>query len=472
VSVIDISVSPASSTPAARPSSVSGAGAVFRILPDGASDILWESREDTPYDVAIEPGGTLLVSTGGKGKIFRLSGDLSQAALVARVNAQQATTLFAGRNGQMLVATSNPGRLMQLSSTRAPRGTYTSDVRDAATVAAWGTIAWRASAAAGGTLEIATRSGNTRLPDEAWSDWSPAYASPDGSQIVSPRARYLQWRAVLGAGRADAPLLTSVTAAYLPRNTRPKVASVTVHPPGTVFQRPFPTGEPDLAGFDGETPARRAAVQAAGANTGQGLGRRAYEKGLLTVVWRAEDDNRDELTYEVQYRQEGQAAWKTLRSGLSDAILVWDTSSVPDGRYVVRVRASDAPSNASASTLVGALESSLFDVDNAPPTIAVTGTRRDAARVILTFDVRDQQSAVQKVDYSLDGERWQVVYPRDGIADSPYERFELTLEGEAASRGVILRATDALNNVANARGEPPAAAGAGAAAVAGASGRR
>ncbi len=458
VTVGDVSVTtPSSNTQAARSAGGASAGAVLRIAPDGGSDVLWESRDDAPYDLAVEPGGTLLVATGGKGKVFRLSGDLSQATLVARANAQQATALLPGPNGQMLVASSNPGRLMRLSPARATRGTYPSEVRDAGTVAAWGTIAWRSAAAPGGTLEIATRSGNTRTPDDAWSDWSTPYTNANGSPIASPRARYLQWRAVMTAGRAEAPMLTSVTSAYLPRNTRPKVASVTVHPPGTVFQRPFPTGEPELAGFDGETPDRRAALLAAGANTGQGLGRRAYEKGLITFVWRAEDENRDELTYEVQYRAEGQIAWKTLRKSLSDAILVWDTSSVPDGRYVVRVLASDAPSNSPATALVGSLESNLFDVDNAPPTITVTSSRRETARVILTFDVRDPQSSVQKVDYSLDGDRWQPVYPKDGIADSPFEQFELTLEGEAAARGVILRATDALNNVANTRGEPPAA---------------
>jgi hypothetical protein len=73
--------------------------------------------------------------------------------------------------------------------------------------------------------------------------------------------------------------------------------------------------------------------------------------------------------------------------------------------------------------------------------------------------VRDEHSAVQKADYSLDGDRWQTIYPKDGIADSRFEQFELTLEGEAAVRGVILRATDALNNVASTRGEAAPASG-------------
>ena len=71
--------------------------------------------------------------------------------------------------------------------------------------------------------------------------------------------------------------------------------------------------------------------------------------------------------------------------------------------------------------------------------------------------MRDEYSAIQRADYSLDGDKWQTIYPKDGIADSRAEQFELVLEGEAAARGVIVRAADALNNVASARGEAPTA---------------
>jgi sugar lactone lactonase YvrE len=453
VAIAESPVSPAQpmTTPArAAPST----GALFRILPDGASDLIWESREDLPYDVAFEPGGTLLVATGNKGKIYRLSGDPLQPTLVARVNAQQVTSLQPEREGRMIVATSNPGRLLRLSAARADRGTYTSDVRDAQTVAMWGTIKWQ-EGSTGGRVEISTRSGNTRTPDETWSDWTAPYSDRDGSPITSPRARYLQWRAVLVASRGESPYLTSVTAAYLPRNLRPRVTSITIHPPGTVFQRPFPT-DPEIAGFEGDLPEKRAAA-VGGPGSSPSLGRRTYQKGLLTIVWRAEDDNRDELIYDVLYRREGETAWKALKRGMTEAILVWDTSSVPNGRYFVRVVAADTPSNSPTTTLSGAMESTSFDIDNTPPAITVTAVRREGSRVTIAFDVRDTNSAVQKADYSLDGDRWQTIYPRDGIADSRFEQFELVLDGEAGARGVILRAADALNNVASARGEAPTA---------------
>jgi len=72
----------------------------------------------------------------------------------------------------------------------------------------------------------------------------------------------------------------------------------------------------------------------------------------------------------------------------------------------------------------------------------------------VAFEVRDDMSAVQRVDYSLDGDRWNPVYPKDGIADSRVEQFELTIT-EDTGHGIVLRAADALNNVTSARGDAP-----------------
>src|SRR5207245_2997897 len=134
---------------------------------------------------------------------------------------------------------------------------------------------------------VFTRSGNTEVPDDTWSVWSAAYANSDGSPITSPKARYLQWRVVL-EGNGDGPILTSVTAAYLQRNLRPQVRSITVYPPGIVFQKPFTSGDPELAGFDDQTtPERKLAASAMssqqGASGSPSLGRRTYPKGLETL---------------------------------------------------------------------------------------------------------------------------------------------------------------------------------------------
>jgi hypothetical protein len=453
IAVIDLPVTPqAPPTPAPRPDSRNPTGAVYRILPDGLWDQLWESRDDAPYDVAVDADGALIVSTGGNGKIFRLSGEPMRPTLLTSVTAQQATTIHRTA-ARTLIATANPGQLLMLSAGRAERGTYDSEVKDARMVATWGSISWRSSTPTATSVEVRTRSGNTKTPDEAWSPWSAPYTNANGSSITSPKARYLQWRAVL-TGKGESPILTSVTAAYLQRNVRPEVDSVTVHPPGVVFQKPFSTGEAEIAGFDDDPVEKR--MTGTNGNAPQGptpaLGRRTYEKGLQTFVWKASDENGDELSFDVLYRREGETAWKTLKSGTTESILVWDTATAPNGSYVVKVVASDHKSNAADTTLKGERESTSFDVDNSPPAVALGAPRREAGVIVIPVDIRDSDSAITRVEYSIDAQRWQSAFPQDGILDGRYEQCLLRFDPAVAGRTLVIRATDSMNNVGSGEG--------------------
>jgi hypothetical protein len=293
------------------------------------------------------------------------------------------------------------------------------------------------------------------LPDDTWSAWSEPYRNADGQQIQSPKARYLQWQAVL-TGKEASPVLTSVTAAYLQRNLRPRVTSITVYPAGNVFQKPYSTGEAEIAGFDDGWPDTRPSptvLAAAGQSSmgGSPLGRRIYQKGLQAFTWKAEDDNDDKLQYDVLYRRQDETGWKSLKRALTDPLFVWDTTSVPDGTYILRIVASDAPSNPQGLVLTGYADSATFDVDNTPPTIRVTGIRREAGRTTISFEVADSQSVVQRVDYSPDAGRWQPVSPKDGLCDSRVEQFELVVDGDGA--GIVIRAMDAMGNATTARAE-------------------
>jgi hypothetical protein len=433
----------------------SGKGAVFRIHADGGWDQVWTSAEDAPYDVAIDESGALLVATGSKGKVYRVSGEPAQTTLLARATAQQVTTIVGDGSRGLLLATANPAKVFRLSARPATTGTYESEVRDAESLATWGAISWRGTAPTGTEVRLYTRSGNTQSADDTWSPWSAAYLNPDGEQITSPKARYLQWKIELTGTANQSPVVTSVTAAYLQRNLRPEIATITIHPPGVVFQKPFSTGEAEIAGFDGSATDRRTGQTASvPAGSAPPLGRRGYQKGLQTFIWKAQDTNDDDLAYDVFYRREGEITWKALKRNLSDPLFVWDTTSVPNGTYVVKIVASDAPANPPGAALVAERESSTFDIDNTPPTITILGTTRTNGRTAVRFTVRDLDSAVQRVEYALDAERWRPIYPKDGIADSRLEEFELTLETDTADKAIILRAVDAMNNVATGRAEP------------------
>ena len=67
----------------------------------------------------------------------------------------------------------------------------------------------------------------------------------------------------------------------------------------------------------------------------------------------------------------------------------------------------------------------------------------------LNVRVHDAQSAIQKVEYSLGGGPWRLVYPVDGLADSPDERYEIPLAADADAGRIVIRATDVMQNVAS-----------------------
>jgi len=456
VAIVDVTTTAAVTTSTGSSDRRLARGAVYRIAPDGLWDQLWESREDAPYDLLFDAEGRVVVGTGNKGKIYRLEGNPLRPTLLARAGAQQVTSLHKDARGRIYYATANPGKVYRLSSDRAPEGTAESEPLDAQMVSTWGAISWRGTTPAGSRIQLFTRSGNTETPDDAWSTWSTPYTASQGSPIVSPKARFLQWRAVL-SGKAESPQLTSISAAYLPRNMPPDVRSITVHPPGIVFQKPFSTGDPDLAGFENQTTPERSLTQAAmtaqGAGSAPALGRRTYQQGLQTLIWRADDLNGDQLSFDVQYRREGDPMWKVLQAGVTDSILVWDTATMPNGTYFVKVVASDAPSNSPNTAMAGELDSVAFEVDNQPPTIGAITARATGGRIVVSFEVRDDHSPIQRAEYSEDGQAWRALFPRDGIADSRQEQYELAVAGTLGPRGLSLRVTDAMNNVGTAQVE-------------------
>ena len=155
------------------------------------------------------------------------------------------------------------------------------------------------------------------------------------------------------------------------------------------------------------------------------------------------------------YRREGETEWTPLRRGLTDPILVWDTTTVPNGTYFAKVVASDAASNPAGTALTGELDSSAFEIDNTPPAILVQSVRIEGSRTLVVFEVKDDHSPIQRVESSEDGVQWRGVFPKDGIADSKDEQYELAINGELTERGLILRASDSMNNVATLHVDPP-----------------
>jgi hypothetical protein len=430
------------STGSASASTPSGRSQLFRIEANGTWEAIWNSS-DVVYDVAAQSDGSVLVATGPEGRLFKID-RTRDVSLLTGVDAKQVTRFATATPANTLVgfATANPGRVVAVGSGVQSPATYLSSVRDTKSVSTWGLIRWDAT----GPVSLYSRSGNTATPDDSWSEWAGPYTSSEGAAVTSPAARFVQWRAVFTtAGSAKPAALTSVTLAYLARNSRPVVSAITVHPPGVVFQRPFANDEGAIAGLDDQIANARRPPGDSGP-TPPAPTRRMFQKGLQTITWNGEDDDSDTLSYTLQYRREGDTAWRDLREGVAAEIFVWDTTTVADGRYQVRILASDRLSNAADRALTGDRESDAVEIDNTPPTLSFEITRTGGAGR-LVVRARDARSPIHKVEYSLDGGPWQLVYPVDGLADAPEERYEVPLPTDADTRRIVVRATDRLQNV-------------------------
>ncbi len=431
------------STSSTTSSTASGSrrSTLYRIDTNGTWEAIWQTG-DVIYDLTLLTDG-LLVATGPSGRLYKVGAN-RDVQLLTGVDAKQITRFATSSRtpGTISFATANPGRVVTIGPGEQPSAAYVSAVKDTKSAATWGLIRWEGS----NGLQLSTRSGNTETPDDSWSPWSTAYTRREGEAVTSPAARFLQWRAVFAKPTAPpAAQLTGVTVAYLTANGRPVVTSVTTSPPGVVFQRPFANEEGAIAGLDEAAANARRAPGDPGPTT-PAPGRRMFQRGLQTISWKADDpDDDDRVTYSLEYRREGSDQWRPLKSGLTDGIYVWDTTSAADGRYVVRVRASDSPSNAADRALVGERDSDPIDVDNTPPVVTTTVTRQGAASV-LAVRVVDARSPVQKVEYSVGGGPWQLLYPADGLSDSPEERYEIPLTTDVDPSRIVIRATDLLQN--------------------------
>ncbi|HXJ37996.1 MAG TPA: fibronectin type III domain-containing protein, partial [Bryobacteraceae bacterium] len=412
--------------------------AIYRINADNTVDTLFSSKEENVYDILAGADGQFSFSTDLNGRLYGLTGD-HKLTLTAQTNEAEAVRLMRW-NGALLAATANMGRIYKLGATGAA-GTYESPVYDAGGVAKWGRLRWQGQ---GATLQ--TRAGNSARPDDTWSDWSVPARDAAGTQITSPNARYLQFRAQFTAAGAA---IDSVVAAYLPQNNPPLIRSITVltQPVATPAQKTGSgSSSSGTAAFSVTVTDTGDAAPATSTGTATQTLSRAQGQQLL-LSWQADDPDNDRLVYQVDFRGEGEREWKNLRRNLHENTLTLDGDVLADGRYHFRVRASDREANAEGTAKEAELISSPVLVDNTPPTIRVISSQRSGSGADVSFEAHDAASILRRVEWSMDAGPWTAVAPSDGVLDSETEQFRLHVSDVPAGEHLlVIRAVDSGGN--------------------------
>jgi len=421
--------------------------AVYRITPEGIVSSLFSARDAMILALAAADG-RLLVGTGLKGRVqeVSLADDGKDRATLATIDPKQVMTLLVTKEGRTIVGSAGPGRLYTLSKGRTKEGTYTSQVYDAGGSATWGTLEWRGTTPGGTQTRIATRSGNVRDPEKGmWSDWSRDQTTSPGG-VASPVARFLQFRVTMRTNDADTtPVLEQLEAAYLRANEPPKILSIT-----EVISRDRQTRAQAVERFRLAMQGRSQGTQKSGPTPQPPPPEGSQPIRILR--WRATDPNGDTLRYDVYFRGQGEPKWVRLDRNLARPEYAWDTATVADGWYEIKVVASDRHDRPAQTAREASRTSDPILVDNTAPVIEKVQVKvrkgDDGAEAEVTFTARDAVSRLTGAAYTVDSAtEWHTLAPTDGLFDGRTEAFRFTVKGlDPGPHRIGIRAADEANN--------------------------
>jgi hypothetical protein len=441
-----LAAAPASSRmPAAAAAAGKEPGALYRLSPDGGARKLWSSNDEMIYALNWnETDKRILFGTGPKGRLYALDRE-EKLSLVLQKKSEQIFHI-APAEARLYILANNPPQITAVYPEQRGTGEYLGPVLDARTLSAWGRLSWEAVVPQGAVIQVLSRSGNTAEPNSAWSDWSPPYQKSEGEAILSPQGRYLQIKVLMKttSGRTT-PALARLSAYYLQANTAPVVTRLELLNPNEVFLKPI-DGEEIIWNLERRMPdapsGRRDEIKFATA-------KRVERRGYQTVIWEAEDENGDALSYALWLKADGDRDWRLLDDRWTEPVYTFSTTAMPDGIYELKVTASDGPSNPPGGEKKGEKISPAFVIDNTPPVIRNFKAAKIEGGLQIEFQVEDQFSAVKDVRYLVRPDDWRLVFPEDGICDGKTESFKVKIPlPPGADRLLTLQVRDAVGNTA------------------------
>ena len=422
-SIVAVTPAPASGS-IPRSDAVKAKAAVYRLADDGGIEQLFALADGYFTALFLDGRGNLFAASGSQGKLYRIAPDHT-VALAADVPERQVLSIVPTGDG-FLLGSGDVGAVYRVQPAKGNEASYLSKVFDAEAPALWGQMWWTGSQ----DLVLETRSGNTGKPDESWSPFhrvesAQQHPGESAARIVSPGARYLQYRVGLPSPKS---VLRDISIYYLPHNQRARITEVYLA---------------DAAGA--------AAGGTGGTSAAGGAGTTRVHSATLKLRWKVENPDGDELIYKLGFRQPGDAVWRPLGGPdpLGKAEYDWNTDSVADGRYLIRVWASDEKVTPADRALEHEIESPPFLVDNTRPEIL--GLAFKDGKV--TGRAHDATSVISAIEFVVDGGEWRPASPDDNLLDERDEAFTVRLPKPLAPGPHIVnvRAWDQADNVGSAR---------------------
>lgn len=395
--------------PAARPPMPAQTSVVYRITKDGFVTGIFS--ETAVFFCMDGRDKEILLGTGNDARLYSIEPNTEQQTIVYQDKKASQITAVAALADGVYIGTANPAKLVKLGNTYAREGTYESDLIDAGQPAKWGKLQIEADIPTDCSVLMACRSGNVKdVNDASFSKWTEPAAVTGPVDLNCPTGRFCQYKLILTSKTGQAsPVVREVAVASVVPNLAPRVESITV-----------------------------TRVNMPGKN------------GVFRISYDARDDNGDKLIYKIDFRKTGRAGWIEIKNDVTANSYDWDSKTVEDGRYEIRVTASDERSNTPQTKLTGSRISDTFIVDNTPPVISKHKIDRSVAGMRLKMTVADEFSVIGKVEYTIDSDaNWLGVLPDDLVYDTTTEDFTIVVDNLTPGQHVIaLRIADDVGNTA------------------------
>jgi len=410
--------------------------ALIRLGDDGLAETVWSGDVDLMIAATSDRWGWLAAgprgSAEGHARLLALDPP-SGTRPVATWEGGDVLDLLSvgdGEDEEILVCLAHPGQVVRLRPGRGQDCAALSPPLDANLAIAWARMSWRGE----GDLRWSVRAGARSVPDATWTDWSDTWRDSD-HVLDLPRRRFLQWRVEFADARRGDRLDAVSVSGFAP-NLPPTITSLQLQADGAIQIGGLMRSSENLTETLGKglrveyslpTRADRRATPA----------RAAEIRPVRTFSWRADDPNGDRLVYRLEYRRVDEPGWRLVGDETREEIGSWDTRTVPDGRYVVRLSASDRPDNPSDRALETVRESAPLLVDHTPPRIGELKLRRTETGFGLRFDAEDEMSALAGARIELPDGRHERIDPVDLVCDSGREEFAVEVGFPRSDSGLV-----------------------------------
>lgn len=353
--------------------------------------------------------GELLAGTGRAGSLYKI---LPPGKAVRLVKGEQMEygMLFLEKKGRYFVTFGSSGRIVNMEDAKyAAEGEFVSPVIDSGDLSKWGTMTWNDSIPQNTHINVETRVGNSPILDESWSSWRPVLSN---KFIGDSSARYLQYRIILSSDDGkQSPVVSQLQLYYRNVNRPPQISLV--------------------APLSGEFISKKVSIKVKTNDPDEDI--------LALSFWYipVKELNEEEIWKKIgEQFTAGVPVLPIPGSAGEEITQEWDTTKLHDGRYRLKIVASDFPNNLPSEEAEAQIESKEFVVDNTPPSLTVvTKEFKKEDPIFLEGIISDNLSPIKELLFKLPAQEkeeskaagWRPAIPVDGLFDSREEKFVLRI---------------------------------------------